>query len=59
MLRFEWLKGSEDDLKRCFALRRSVFVEEQGFQREFDETDKIAWHGFTNRMGSGMLGGFV
>ena len=38
------MKGAEDDLTRCFALRRSVFVEEQGFQREFDETDKIAWH---------------
>ena len=44
MLRFQWLKGWEDDLKGCFALRRSVFIEEQGFQREFDETDKKAWH---------------
>lgn len=43
MLQFQWLAGSEN-LKSCFALRRTVFVEEQGFQREFDEVDKQAWH---------------
>lgn len=26
------------------ALRREVFIREQGFQEEFDETDRTAWH---------------
>ncbi len=25
-------------------IRQQVFIEEQGFSREFDETDKQAWH---------------
>lgn len=28
----------------CVAIRTAVFVEEQGFQQEFDETDSHAWH---------------
>lgn len=28
----------------CVAIRTAVFVLEQGFQQEFDEIDKLAWH---------------
>ena len=28
----------------CVAIRTAVFVEEQGFQQEFDEIDSRAWH---------------
>lgn len=34
-------KGINEDIK---ALRQSVFVEEQGFVNEFDETDSTAYH---------------
>jgi predicted GNAT family N-acyltransferase len=38
-----WVTQPEE-LKQCFAVRQSVFVEEQGFQNEFDEIDQIAHH---------------
>ena len=31
-------------LEDCFSVRQEVFVEEQGFIREFDDTDKTAYH---------------
>lgn len=34
-------KGINEDIK---ALRQKVFVEEQGFVNEFDETDSTAYH---------------
>ena len=33
-------KGSDD----AFFVRASVFMVEQGFQVEFDDTDNISWH---------------
>ena len=38
-----WIWGNEDT-SACFSIRRKVFIEEQGFQNEFDETDAHAWH---------------
>lgn len=35
------VKGINEDIKR---LRQRVFVEEQGFVNEFDETDRTAYH---------------
>lgn len=31
-------------LPQAAQLRREVFIDEQGFQNEFDEIDPIAWH---------------
>lgn len=33
-----------DGLPKAAQLRQEVFIHEQGFQNEFDETDPIAWH---------------
>jgi predicted GNAT family N-acyltransferase len=43
MLIFKWSKGLEafDD---AHFIRETVFIKEQGFDSEFDETDKIAYH---------------
>lgn len=36
-------KGLEEN-PEARLIRQTVFVEEQGFQQEFDEIDPIAWH---------------
>lgn len=38
-----WLHAPED-LTPVFRVRENVFMQEQGFQNEFDETDNICWH---------------
>lgn len=38
-----WKNGS-DEVEDCFAIRKKVFMEEQGFSNEFDDIDHIAWH---------------
>lgn len=43
MYRYEWKYGNED-FDACRAIRTAVFVEEQEFEKEFDEIDPIAWH---------------
>lgn len=43
IMNIKWLKGNEDT-KNCFKVRQEVFVDEQGFTNEFDETDDIAYH---------------
>lgn len=35
---------TEEELQQCFFVRKKVFMEEQGFQNEFDEIDEIAHH---------------
>lgn len=43
----KWLRYSGDafeDLADAYWVRQQVFVDEQGFKEEFDETDKIAHH---------------
>lgn len=42
-LRFEWSLGLES-FEGAHYVRDTVFIREQGFQREFDETDKTAEH---------------
>lgn len=39
----KWITGNEDT-KECFKVREEVFIKEQGFHNEFDETDKVALH---------------
>lgn len=43
MLSFCWSKGL-DDFKDASFIRKSVFIEEQGFTSEFDQTDKTCLH---------------
>ena len=43
MLSFVWNRGL-DGFEDAEKIRRKVFVEEQGFQREFDDTDKVCYH---------------
>lgn len=38
-----WVTQPEE-LEQCFSVRQAVFVEEQGFQNEFDEIDQTAYH---------------
>ena len=38
-----WLRAP-DDLSGPFGVRKAVFMDEQGFQNEFDETDSTAYH---------------
>lgn len=33
-----------DALDDAFLIREEVFMKEQGFQNEFDDTDQISWH---------------
>lgn len=33
-----------DALNDAFLIREEVFMKEQGFQNEFDDTDQISWH---------------
>lgn len=35
---------TQEELQQCFSVRQKVFVEEQGFQNEFDQIDKEAHH---------------
>ncbi len=35
---------TEEEREQCFAVRRAVFMEEQGFQNEFDAIDEEAHH---------------
>lgn len=42
-IRIELAQGLEN-APGARAIREKVFVEEQGFQLEFDDTDSIAWH---------------
>lgn len=44
MIDFIWLTASDPETAQCYALRQAVFVEEQGFQEEFDELDKQCDH---------------
>ncbi len=39
----KWLHAP-DDLCPVFRVREQVFMQEQGFQNEFDETDNTCWH---------------
>ena len=43
MQQIVWRTGQED-LHDAFAIRQAVFVQEQGFQQEFDEHEQQAWH---------------
>lgn len=38
------MKQGLDKMEDAAAIRTEVFVEEQGFQNEFDETDRTAYH---------------
>ncbi len=44
MIHYCWLTASDPQVQQCYMLRQAVFVEEQGFQNEFDEIDEIADH---------------
>ena len=39
----KWLHAP-DDLSPVFSIREAVFMKEQGFQNEFDDTDNTCWH---------------
>lgn len=41
---FFWLTADDPRVEQCYALRKAVFVDEQGFENEFDEIDSRAWH---------------
>ena len=41
---FFWLTADNPRVEQCYALRKAVFVDEQGFENEFDEIDSRAWH---------------
>lgn len=43
ILRFNIVKGIENT-SIAKDIRRTVFVNEQGFEDEFDQIDEIAWH---------------
>lgn len=43
-MRFVWLKDTDPETQKCYALREEVFVKEQGFAEEFDEIDRTADH---------------
>ena len=38
------VKISDKLLPKCAYIRKAVFMEEQGFQQEFDEIDDRAYH---------------
>ncbi len=38
-----WLRAPED-LTPVFRVRENVFMQEQGFQNEFDDIDSTCWH---------------
>ena len=38
------VKISDRLLPKCAYIRKAVFMEEQGFQQEFDEIDDRAYH---------------
>lgn len=42
-IKTRWLRAPED-LTLVFVVREDVFMREQGFQNEFDETDNTCWH---------------
>ncbi len=44
MERIKWAQQPDEAVKDAFAVRQEVFVEEQGFQEEFDATDESCWH---------------
>ena len=46
MLEMKWLFGNKDDLTDAHAIRRSVFIEEQGIseEEEYDDTDVSCIH---------------
>lgn len=39
----KWLHAP-DDLSPVFSIWEAVFMKEQGFQNEFDDTDNTCWH---------------
>ena len=39
----KWLHAPEN-LTPVFSIREAVFMKEQGFQNEFDDTDNTCWH---------------
>ena len=41
MIQIRMQQGLSQDAR---IIRQEVFVEEQGFHHEFDETDQTAWH---------------
>ena len=41
MIQMHMQQGLSQDAR---IIRQEVFVEEQGFHHEFDETDQTAWH---------------
>lgn len=41
-IKTRWLRAPED-LTLVFVVREDVFMREQGFQNEFDETDNTCW----------------
>ena len=46
MAEFTWMCGDGPGFENARAVRRRVFVEEQGFslEGEFDQQDKASWH---------------
>ena len=40
----KWAQVPDDAVKDAFSIREEVFIKEQGFQGEFDETDDSCWH---------------
>ncbi|MEG1448979.1 MAG: GNAT family N-acetyltransferase [Oscillospiraceae bacterium] len=42
-MNIEWLTAN-DQVSGCYEVRKKVFIEEQGFENEFDEIDNIALH---------------
>lgn len=44
MPEFHWYTAKDAEVEACYALRQAVFVEEQGFQDEFDDIDGHAFH---------------
>jgi predicted GNAT family N-acyltransferase len=44
MYEYELECGKGPFFKSCASIRTAVFMEEQGFCREFDEIDDTAWH---------------
>ncbi|MEG2164890.1 MAG: GNAT family N-acetyltransferase [Ruthenibacterium sp.] len=46
MMTFIWIQAENAKIEDAFALRKTVFVDEQGFSPDTDrdEIDKTAWH---------------
>lgn len=42
-MEFLWKYGA-NDVEACYHIRKKVFMDEQGFLNEFDDTDAVAWH---------------